>query len=797
MSETSAPTSRSAEIPEPSLAKDPAGDLLRRAAVDAPACPGLAARLGQYDVLRVLGQGGMGTVLLGRDRASGRKVAIKLLHPHLAGDQRLVQRFLNEARHMQKLSHSNILPVLEVVERPEGPYFVLPYMEGGSVAARIRKRTLHEAAEIARIALDVAQGLAYAHGRGITHRDLKPANILLDGQGRAAIADFGLGRTVFNEQVVDGRPDQAEGTPAYMAPELVEGQAGDTRCDTYALGATLYEMLTGRRPYEGDSPAEVMRQVRRGEPPPIRKLNPAADEGLSQISQWAMARELRDRYAHLGDVVADLRRWEQGRELRGPHGGLVTFLSRAVRSRRAIRAAQAALLVAAIVGVAAWYLRPPRLDVIVEFPFAEGTPEGGAVVADWEGDGVADLATLHRGKLTFHVPQTRQVLARNLGTPVDSVNHSLMLAADVDGDGRHELFVGLAQGDQLVVQMFNQVPFPLRTFQTAGAVHQYKGQTMQPGIFPVLICDLDGDGRRELLAFLCCGFGARPRGVCCFDLDSGAQKWRYEIGPDPNGLVAADLNNDGQLEVVIGSSAVGNHQDKQEGSDWFCSIYALDRYGRLLWRNQMEVYPCRTMPVVADLDGDGRDELYARVTAAPAQRPGGVGKIVAIDAGGRSGMVYDVGCELLSCQPAKLESGVTRLLVTDQRGFVHRLGAGLSAEGRTQLVKAERFSSELHLHACEDLDGDGRKELVFTAVQREQLPGHHEGLPERGLNRDEFHDAEVLITGADLRIQARKTVAKKWMFSPGHRVMVADFDGDGSREVLSLTDRAVFLKFRR
>jgi serine/threonine protein kinase len=299
---------------------DPTQTLMRTRALDPPARPGLLAGLDQFEILDTVGVGGMGIVLAARDPRRRRLVAIKLLRPELAGDARAVAQFLAEARHMVRLRHRHILPVLAVVDRPQGPYYVMPYLKEGSLAHRVRPgQPLAQAATLT-IARQVAGALCYAHGRGLIHRDLKPGNVLLDAQGRAYLADFGLVRTVFNDPLADFQPGHYVGTAPYMSPAVAAGRVEDTRCDIYGFGTLLYEMLTGQPPYQGRSTEAILTQVRSRPPWPIRELNLHAGLGLVQIAEGAMARELRDRYAQMADVVADLGRLTRGKLPFGPHG---------------------------------------------------------------------------------------------------------------------------------------------------------------------------------------------------------------------------------------------------------------------------------------------------------------------------------------------------------------------------------------------------------------------------------------------------------------------------------------------
>jgi serine/threonine protein kinase/sugar lactone lactonase YvrE len=354
-------------VPPVSLFSGPIAELVGHRLLSPPNRPGLLATLARYEVLRVLGGGGMGVVLLARDSESGRDVALKMVRPELVSNQQIVHRFVKEAGHLQKLKHPNVVPVLEVSDRPQGPYFVMPFFEHGSLAQRIKLGQGLEATVALDIALPVAEGLQFAHRRGIIHRDLKPANILLGDGGKTCLADFGLARTMFNDTIVDVEHEQLEGTAPYMSPGVAAGNAEDTRCDIYAFGALLYEMLTGDPPYAGRNTHDIRQQILAGPPKPIRLRNPAADAGLAAVAEGAMARELRNRYADMTDVLADLERIKQGRPPTGPHG-LV---------RRVRRSPAAVWIAAAVLAALLWMIwpaPPPPLQPPVTHPVATSAP---------------------------------------------------------------------------------------------------------------------------------------------------------------------------------------------------------------------------------------------------------------------------------------------------------------------------------------------------------------------------------------------------------------------------------------
>jgi len=302
--------------------------LLDARIVEPPPAPGPLAAVDRFQIIREVGSGGMGVVLLARDpRRSdpeGPKgadlVVLKVIRPELAGHSRSIDRFLGEAKHMQRFRHPHILPIFEVGGSRHRPYLVMPHLSRGSLARRLREGGPLGESVATRIGLEVASALHHAHTRGIIHRDLKPANVLLDDGGRAVLTDFGLARTLSNEEVLDLEREYREGTAPYMSPAVARGEAEDTRCDIYAFGALLYEMLSGHPPYRGPTSADITRQIIQSAPPPLLSVRPNASARLARVAEWAMARELRQRYAHMLDVVHDLQRVETGLDPIGPHG---------------------------------------------------------------------------------------------------------------------------------------------------------------------------------------------------------------------------------------------------------------------------------------------------------------------------------------------------------------------------------------------------------------------------------------------------------------------------------------------
>ena len=223
------------------------------------------ALAGRYSLDRELGRGGMGVVYLAREVHLDRLVAIKLLPPERAADPTLRERFLREARTAAKLSHPNIIPIHAVEDVAGFVFFVMAFVDGETLANRVRTRGPLSAAEGTRVIREVSWALAYAHGQGLVHRDVKPDNILLEaGTGRVLVADFGIASVAGTES-----EGPVSGTPEFMSPEAVLGKTVDARSDLYALGATAYYAFSGRLPIEGRSATEVLAKHVSESPAPL------------------------------------------------------------------------------------------------------------------------------------------------------------------------------------------------------------------------------------------------------------------------------------------------------------------------------------------------------------------------------------------------------------------------------------------------------------------------------------------------------------------------------------------------
>jgi len=258
-----------------------------------------AALADRYRLERELGQGGMATVYLAEDFKHHRKVAIKVLHQHLAAVLG-AERFLKEITTTAQLQHPHILPLHDSGNADGLLFYVMPYVEGGSVRQRVSSEKQLPVAEAVRIASEVASALEYAHRHGVIHRDIKPENILLH-EGSALVADFGIALSLASGATRLTETGMSVGTPSYMSPEQALGDREvDARCDIYAVGAVLYEMLTGRPPFAGSTPQAIVARVLTETPVRPSRLRKGVSRQLDDIVMTALERDSTNRFATAG-----------------------------------------------------------------------------------------------------------------------------------------------------------------------------------------------------------------------------------------------------------------------------------------------------------------------------------------------------------------------------------------------------------------------------------------------------------------------------------------------------------------
>ena len=278
-----------------------------------------AERSGQqipgYSIIGKLGAGAMATVFKAKQLSLDRTVAIKVLPRRFSNNADFIRRFYAEGRAAATLNHPNIVQAFDVGQAGEFHYFVMEYVEGSTVYDLVAEKKRLEEARAIEITLEVAEALAHAHERGLIHRDVKPKNIMLTKGGIAKLADMGLARGVADADAAEAEAGKAFGTPYYISPEQIRGEKEiGPAADIYSLGATIYHMLTGDVPFNGKSPAEVMKRHLKTELTPPDHVNPKLTAGISQIIEMMMAKHPRDRYQNCADLVTDLKAVQKGKE---------------------------------------------------------------------------------------------------------------------------------------------------------------------------------------------------------------------------------------------------------------------------------------------------------------------------------------------------------------------------------------------------------------------------------------------------------------------------------------------------
>jgi serine/threonine-protein kinase len=259
---------------------------------------------GRYRLEAKLGSGGMSTVYLARDETLDRPVAVKVMHREMSEQEDQLQRFRQEARAVAKLTHPNVVSVIDAGEDSGYPYIVFEYVKGETLKQRIARVGALDTQEAIAYAIEVGRGLSVAHARNMVHRDIKPQNVLIDEEGRAKLTDFGISRQL--EQAGVTATGRVLGTTDYVAPEQAMGKGVDPRSDIYALGVVLYEMLVGQVPFHADSQVGVAMKHVNEELPDVQRRRPEASAAVALVVERATAKNPDERYQTVAEMIDDL-----------------------------------------------------------------------------------------------------------------------------------------------------------------------------------------------------------------------------------------------------------------------------------------------------------------------------------------------------------------------------------------------------------------------------------------------------------------------------------------------------------
>jgi urea transport system substrate-binding protein len=326
--------------------------------------------LGDYRVLRLLGQGGMGAVLEAEDLYLKRRVALKIMHKHLMESPAARERFLREAQSAAAVKDDHIVTVYQVGQVHDVPFLAMEFLTGETLEARLERKGRLPLPEVLRIARETALGLGTAHEQGLIHRDIKPANIWLESRpgardsqapgGRVKVLDFGVARPIQADLRLTGQ-GQIVGTPHYMAPEQARGEPVDARADLFSLGCVLYEMTTGTRAFSGESMMAVLTALAVSTPRPVAELCPEAPPALAALTESMLSRGPAQRPASAWQVVDVLQAIEQDQKALTPATGVrpaaVATPSGARKSRRLAVLSAGAVVLVGLLGLT-WWLKP-------------------------------------------------------------------------------------------------------------------------------------------------------------------------------------------------------------------------------------------------------------------------------------------------------------------------------------------------------------------------------------------------------------------------------------------------------
>ena len=300
---------------------------------------------GRYELIEIVGTGGMAIVYRALDQKTGREVAVKLLRPEFERDEEFVRRFSHEAKAAAQVAHENIVNMLDVGF--DGvPYIVMEFVRGQTLKDLIRSVGSIPPRQAVAMALRILAALDHAHRNNIVHRDIKPQNILVDENGMIKVADFGIARLTTSATMTATGDGSFFGSVHYISPEQARGEKADEKSDLYSVGVVLYEMLTGQVPFDSESAVSIAIKHIGETPRSIRELKPELPRALEQILQKALSKDPADRYQSASEMAADLKR-----SLTNPRGGFVRNpVMDAQRRKARVRNALAGLLLAAVLG---------------------------------------------------------------------------------------------------------------------------------------------------------------------------------------------------------------------------------------------------------------------------------------------------------------------------------------------------------------------------------------------------------------------------------------------------------------
>jgi eukaryotic-like serine/threonine-protein kinase len=315
---------------------------------------------GRYEILALLGQGGMGAVYKARDNELDRLVALKIIRPELTTNPGILRRFKQELILARQITHRNVVRIFDLGQADGFKFITMEFLEGEDLRAVLKEKGKLPPDEAARIILQICRALEVAHGEGVVHRDLKPQNIMLDANGRAHVMDFGIARSAYLPGMT--QTGALIGTPEYMSPEQAKGEKVDERSDLFSLGVIFYELVTGQSPFYSETPLATLWKRMQEKAKPLCEVDPSIPKPLSDIVAKAMEIEPADRFASAGEMAQQLEFWLD------PSAGRSTIILPAPRTAAYWKWASAALVVLLLAAVIAFRLKGPPKPKVAHAP---------------------------------------------------------------------------------------------------------------------------------------------------------------------------------------------------------------------------------------------------------------------------------------------------------------------------------------------------------------------------------------------------------------------------------------------
>lgn len=741
--------------------------------------------------------GSYGEVWLAKS-TTGALRAVKFIHRERFEDKRPYQRELTGIQKYEPLSreHENLVDILHVAEdKKTGCFFYIMELadslngrfssqpgdgigeECSSVTSisGYTPRTLQS--ELSRDApmdlsrcliagISMARGLAFLHSHGLVHRDIKPSNIIFV-KGKAKLADVGL--------IADTASARSHvGTDGYIPPE----GAGKEPADIFALGKVLYEMCTG---LDRTNFPEIPKDL------PFRPSKSAVVE-LNCVFLRACDPVQSERYPSADALLKDLEFLSSGKSL----------VQRRQFQRRAKSIAIFTFSLLVILGtLLSVTLNTPNLSHVASFSNPAVASWGPSVLVQADSDPAKELVfPLFPKLLTFG---STGLLEHQTDIKVSrGSKFSLGLVHDVNQDGIDDFFVNWVEGTNLFIRALTPTEFSFAEFHETGTV----GPDSQSYIDPIEIIQLEKN-RKGLVAAIGTGFGKKPRSIVCFDLETRVRIWKQDVAPNHGGQVFVDLDSDGILDVIAGTDSPCNGNHLADGSDDFHSyIYGISSYGELLWRYEAgDEYVC-AHPFLADTDGDGKNEILARVFAGPdfrkEKKEPEIGKIIRLSNQGVLSHEAIIGSFITATVAVDFDAnGTKEILVADRRGRVHLLDSQLRVIRTVQLTSGLYDWSFQKFLEPVDLDGDGELEIVVKSLEQQPISNPNNGHPSLPRSSIEFHNASILVISRNLDLVAEHRIFEYSTESPNFDVRVSDLYGDGQPKILLLQQDVTVLDYRR